>query len=307
MRKNPFLPIDSWFARLFERGSRSSAQDSFLLLRRLSPRVFPLPSRSDGYNLLSAFGREPFPDWFRGRDFVTMLSVPDYDIILLDLDGTLTDPTEEMISAAAYALKQFGIKERDPEKLKLFTTVPLLHCFEEHFGLTREQADQAFIHYWYYAGTFGVSKNRPYDGIPEMLQKLRDRGKTLCIATARQTKNVEQIVKALDLEKYFTIVLGASEDDSRRTKKMIIFDLLCQLPDHEEKNVIMVGDREVDITGARDNAIDSMAVTYGAEPVEDLLKHNPTYVVNSVSEMAAILLGEEPTASLHMSSSVSDT
>ncbi|MBN1556424.1 MAG: HAD hydrolase-like protein [Phycisphaerae bacterium] len=232
-----------------------------------------------------------------------MLSVPDYDIILLDLDGTLTDPTEEMISSAHYALKQFGIKERDPERMQLFTTVPLLHCFEDHFGLTREQADQAFIHYWYYAGTFGVSKNKPYDGVPEMLKTLHDQGKTLCIATARQTKNVEQILKALNLDHYFTIILGASEDESRRTKKMVIFDLLCDLPDHTDKNVIMVGDRVVDLIGARDNAIDSMAVTYGAEPVEDLMKLNPTYVANNVSEMAAILIGDEKPADLQPSNS----
>ncbi|MBN1942563.1 MAG: HAD hydrolase-like protein [Phycisphaerae bacterium] len=232
-----------------------------------------------------------------------MISMPDYQTILLDLDGTLTDPTEEMISSAKYALKQFGIKERDPERLNLFTTIPLLHCFEENFGLTREQADQAFIHYWYYAGTFGVGKNRPFDGVPEMLQKLHSQGKTLCIATARQTKNVEQILKTLNLDQYFTIIMGASEDESRRTKKMIIFDLLCDLPDHTGQNVIMVGDRTVDITGAKDNALDSMAVTYGAESVEDLLQLNPTYVVNNVSEMAAILLGEEETADLHMSGS----
>jgi phosphoglycolate phosphatase len=232
-----------------------------------------------------------------------MLSMTDYDIILLDLDGTLTDPTEEMISSARYALKQFGIKEHDPERLNLFTTVPLLHCFEDHFGLTREQADQAFIHYWYYAGTFGVGKNRPYDGVPEMIKKLYDQGKMLCVATARQTKNVEQILKTLNLDQYFSIIMGASEDESRRTKKMVIFDLLCDLPDHTDKNVIMVGDRVVDIAGARDNALDSMAITYGAEPVEDLLKLNPTYVVNNVREMAAILLGEEETAALHMSDS----
>lgn len=230
-----------------------------------------------------------------------MFSMTDYQIILLDLDGTLTDPTEEMISSAKYALKQFGIKERDPERLNLFTKVPLLHCFEDHFGLTREQADQAFIHYWYYAGTFGVGKNKPFDGIEEMLRRLCDQGKTLGIATARQTKNVEQIVKALNLDRYFKIIMGASEDESRRTKKMVIFDLLCELPDHGDQNAIMVGDRVVDIAGARDNGLDSMAVTYGAEPVEDLLKLNPTYVVNNVQEMASILLGEEETANLQVS------
>ncbi len=216
-----------------------------------------------------------------------------YHTIVFDLDGTLTDPTKEMISSARYALEQFDIRETDPERLKLFMQVPLLHCFEEHFGFSQEQADRAFIHYWYYAGTFGVKKNIPYKGIPEMLAKLHQQETTLCIATARKTKNVEQILKAANLDKYFSFVLGSSEDETRRTKKMILFDLLCELPEYSNEDVLMVGDRVVDLTGAQDNGIDSLAVTYGQEPAEALSRISPTYMVDSVEEMAAILLNEE--------------
>jgi phosphoglycolate phosphatase len=220
--------------------------------------------------------------------------MPDYKIILLDLDGTLTDPTQEMISSAQYALEQFGIRETNPEKLDLFTQVPLLNCFEEHFGLSRQQADQAFIHFWYYAGTFGINKNTPFPGVPEMLEQLCGKDKKLYVATARQTKNAEQILKALKLDRFFTIILGASEDDSRRTKKMVIFDLLCEIPEHARLKTIMVGDRVVDLQGAKDNGIDSMGVTYGAEPVEELAKIHPTYLVDTVEQMAGILLNEAP-------------
>jgi phosphoglycolate phosphatase len=229
----------------------------------------------------------------------------EYNIILFDLDGTLTDPTMEMIRSAQYALKHFDIEESDPERLNLVTEVPLLHCFEEHFGLTREQADQAFEHYWYYAGSFGVQNNRPYDGVPEMLEQLHRLGKRMCIATARKTRNAEQILKVTGLEKYFPHIMGASEsDESRRTKKMIIFDLLCSLPEHDDAEVVMVGDRVVDITGARDNNIDSIGVTYGQEPATEIIDAKPTYLANNVEEVAEILLDNEPTGSLRVESTV---
>ncbi len=219
--------------------------------------------------------------------------MPNYRTIVFDLDETLTEPTQEMISSASYDLEQFGIKETDPERLKLFTQVPLLHCFEEHFGLSQAQTDQAFIHYWYYAGIFGVKKNVPYEGIPSLLAKLHEKGTTLCIATARKTKNAEQILKTCNLDGYFAFVFGASEDETRRTKKMILFDLLCELPEYSSEDTLMVGDRVVDLSGAQDNGIDSMAVTYGQETVEDLSRTNPTYMVNNVKEMAGILLDEK--------------
>lgn len=218
--------------------------------------------------------------------------MPDFKIILFDLDGTVTNPQQEMISSAVYALEHFDITDIDPEKLKLFLTVPLLHCFEEDFGLTHDQANQAFQHYWYYASTFGVQKNIPYDGITELLRELKNRGKTLGVATARKTLNAQQIVKANKLDDFFDHIIGASDEDDRRTKKMIIFDLLCDVGEYEDDDVVMIGDRVVDIQGAHDNGISSIGVTYGQEPPEDIVKSNPTFLAHNVEELAAILLGD---------------
>lgn len=219
--------------------------------------------------------------------------MPDFKIILFDLDGTLTNPEQEMISSAVYALGHFGIEETDPEKLRLFLKVPLLHCFEEDFGLTHDQANQAFQHYWYYAGTFAVQKNTPYDGVPELLTELRKQNKQLSIATARKTHNARQIIKANKFEEFFDHVMGASDEDDRRTKKMIIFDLLCDIGEYKNEDVVMVGDRVVDIQGAHDNGIRSIGVTYGQESAEDILKAKPTFLVHNVEEMTAILLDSE--------------
>ncbi|MCK5114637.1 MAG: HAD hydrolase-like protein [Phycisphaerae bacterium] len=216
--------------------------------------------------------------------------MPEYKTILFDLDGTLTDPAKEMTASARYALEQFGVNDPEPEKMKLVTEIPLLHWFEEYFGMTQPQANQAFQHFWYYAGTFGVQKNRPYDGIRELLEELTARGALLCIATARKTANAHQILKATKMDHFFPHVMGSSNNDMRRSKKLVIFDLMCELPEDAGENAVMIGDRVVDITGAQANGMDSIGVTYGQEPAKDVINANPTYLVNNVSEMAAILL-----------------
>ncbi len=177
--------------------------------------------------------------------------------------------------------------------MKLVTEIPLLYYFEEYFGLTQAQANQAFQHYWYYAGTFGVQKNQPYDGVRELLEELSSRGAMLCIATARKTANAHQILKATKLDQFFPHVMGSSDNDMRRSKKLVIFDLMCELPDSAGESAVMIGDRVVDITGARDNGMDSIGVTYGQEPPEDIIKANPTYLANNVAEIAAVLLNNK--------------
>jgi phosphoglycolate phosphatase len=216
-----------------------------------------------------------------------------YSIILFDLDHTLSDPTDEMISAGRHALSQFGIVERNPDKLAAFANVPLLECFEQNFGLSHEQANRAFQLYWSHQATFGPKKNVVYPGVPEMLAELRRRDRTLCVATARATKNAEDVVKAIGLAKYFDLVLGACEDTSRQTKRMVIFDLLCHYPGHNHEDVLMVGDRVADIIGAKDNGIDVLAVTYGAGLEKQLREAEPTFLVHSVKDMARLLLDDD--------------
>jgi phosphoglycolate phosphatase len=216
-----------------------------------------------------------------------------FNIILFDLDNTLTDPFPEMIAAGQYALKQFDIHEEDPKKLELFTKVPLLECFEQHFGLTMEQANRAFNHYWHFQTTFGASKNRVYPGVVEMLQELHGMDKTLCVATARTDKNAVAVVKGTKLDSFFEVVVGTNEEISRQSKRMVIFDLLCHYPDHHHEEVVMVGDRVADIIGAKDNGIYSIGVTWGMDTEDELLDAGANVVAHSVEEMADLLTGRQ--------------
>jgi phosphoglycolate phosphatase len=214
----------------------------------------------------------------------------DHRIILFDLDGTITDPHNEIISAARYALKNFGITPDDPETLAHVSRKPLLQCFEESFGLTREQADQAFAHYWHYAGSLGVKENTLYAGMDDLLAALAEQGRTLCIATARKTRNAEQILRAVGQIDHFECIMGVDEEAGRRTKKMVIFDLLCQIGEYADHEVIMIGDRAIDIQGAHDNGIDSIGVNWGQETPEEVAAAEPTWQADTIAELSDILL-----------------
>ncbi|MBS3822025.1 MAG: HAD hydrolase-like protein [Planctomycetes bacterium] len=218
-----------------------------------------------------------------------------YPIILFDLDGTLTDPTMEIVKSAQYALHQFGVEESDPEKLRAFANTPLLQCFEQDFGLSADQADQAFEYYWHYAGSLALRDNRVYAGVPEMLEQLQADDRTLCVATARKTDNARKVLAAVGLKTFFPEhqVLGTDDNAARSNKKMVIFDLLCSLDEHHHEDVIMVGDRKSDLIGAYKNGVDSMAVTWGSETLDELKSAEPTCIAASVREMAQLLLAAQ--------------
>ena len=213
-----------------------------------------------------------------------------YDLILFDLDHTLTDPSEEMLASARYALAQFGVNEIPKQVMDRFLDSPLLAVFEQEFGMTLDQANQAFQHYWYYAGSMGLPKNIPYDGVCEMLAALQADGREMVICTARPLVMAERIVKAVHIDQYFTHIYGTCQDSQRQNKKLVIFDALMHYPHVAPERVVMVGDRTADIHGAQDNGVDSLGVVFGSETAEMLARAKPTYLVDTVKDMADILL-----------------
>ena len=128
----------------------------------------------------------------------------------------------------------------------------------------------------------------------KMLAELVADGRELAICTARPVSMAEKIVKAVGINQYFTHIYGTCEDSQRQNKKLVIFDALMHYPDLAPERVVMVGDRTADILGAKDNGVDSLAVVFGSETAEQLARVKPTYLVDTVADMADILLLRQP-------------
>jgi phosphoglycolate phosphatase len=212
----------------------------------------------------------------------------DYDLILFDLDGTLTDPWEGITKSVQYALAKIGIQEPDRHKLTAFIGPPLVESFGHFYHLSLEQAWLAVQYYREYFSEHGLYENGVYEGIPELLQALNDRKIALGVATSKPTFYSDTILRHFDLNKYFQVVVGSNMDGSRVLKAEVIASSIK--PFDRESQVLMVGDRCHDIEGARSNKIDSVAVAYGYGALDELQQAQPTYLVHTVEELAQLLL-----------------
>ena len=212
-----------------------------------------------------------------------------YDLVMFDLDGTLTDPREGITKSVQYALARFGIYEHDLDNLVKFIGPPLKDSFMKYYSLDERQAWQAVLAYREYFAEKGIFQNAVHPGIPELLHKLKKMGKKLAVATAKPTVYSEKIVEYFDLARYFSLVAGSNLDGTRVKKSEVIGYALEEAAGGVKSGAIMVGDREHDIIGARENGIDSIAVTFGYGAKEELEKARPTYLAGSVDELARIL------------------
>jgi phosphoglycolate phosphatase len=206
-----------------------------------------------------------------------------YNYILFDLDGTLTDPQEGIINSIQHALKRYGIEKKNQELIS-FIGPPLHHSFLEIFG-TEEKAFEAVAVYREYYATKGIFENMVYSGMPELLKELTTKNKTMFVATSKPTFFAEQIVKYYGISHHFKAVIGSNLDGTHTDKKEIIQTILDQLPGVNPSEILMIGDRKFDIIGAKHHAIDCASVTFGYGSIEELQAEQPAYIINTIEEL----------------------
>ena len=212
-----------------------------------------------------------------------------YRTILFDLDGTLTDPGLGITNSFAYALEKLGLEVPDRKELYTIIGPPLKDCIIDRYGFSDEAAENAVKIFREYFSTKGLFENEVYPGVPEMLQKLRDEGKKVILATSKPEPFTFRILERFDLMKYFDFVAGATMDSTRVKKADVIAYALesCGITDLSE--AVMIGDREHDIIGAKAHAMDSIGVLYGYGSREEHEKAGATRIAATVSELSAML------------------
>lgn len=212
-------------------------------------------------------------------------------VILFDMDGTLTESGEGITKSVQYALEKMGKPEPDIKKLRVFIGPPLLEQFMDYAGMNRDEADKAVSYYRERYLTRGMFENKPYPGIPEMLERLRENGFLLAIASSKTETTVLQILEHFQMRKYFAEVTGAEEHEKRNKKADVIEEALHRLGMSGSRDqVIMVGDKEHDVIGAGKTGISCVAVAYGYGTIEELRAAKPSKIVHTVKELEEYLL-----------------
>lgn len=186
-----------------------------------------------------------------------------YDVILFDLDGTLTDSAEGIVNCAEYALGAMGITEPDRNRLLRFIGPPLVDSFMDFYGMSREDALKAVALYRERFPVKGIFENRVYEGIPEALELLKKSGKRLAVATSKPEVYAKRILEHFELAEYFEAVTGAELSGERNAKSEVIEECLKRLGNPDKDTVLMVGDRKHDVIGAKACGVDCAGVKFG--------------------------------------------
>ena len=221
---------------------------------------------------------------------MSMLTHPrDAEFIFLDLDGTLSDPSEGITGGVIHALKRFGIHEEDRKKLFPFIGPPLYASFMEHYGFSKEDAYRAVTYFQEYYSTRGWQENVPYAGIKDLLQLWAAEGRKLILATSKPEVFALRILERFDMAKDFLLIAGGDIEETRVHKDEVIAYAKQKLALADDGPAVMIGDTKYDVLGAAKHGIPTIGVTYGFGARAMLEDAGAAWVVESVPELATLM------------------
>ena len=206
--------------------------------------------------------------------------------ILIDLDGTLTDPKVGITTSARYGLEKIGHPISDEINIDWIIGPPLKASLAKILNVEADHvlAEQALMGYRERFAVKGLYENHVFEGVAETLAELKRRGYRLFVATAKPTVYAKQILEHFDLAQYFTDIYG-SELNGERTNKAELIQYILEQQKLQADQCLMVGDREHDIFGARQNGIETIAVSYGYGSQEELAVAQPKYKIDRFNQL----------------------
>ncbi|MDD4120384.1 MAG: HAD-IA family hydrolase [Clostridia bacterium] len=204
--------------------------------------------------------------------------------ILFDLDGTLVNTFDDLADATNYAMEMTGNPIVPDHKMRKFIgdgVVSLVGCaLGDNNQTDRKLAGSYFIDYYLSHLTY---KTRPYEGIEELINKLKQEGYKLGVVTNKRHSAAVMIIDYFFPDK-FHYVIGENKIIPRKPAPDMVLIALKELKARKE-DCIFIGDSEIDFKTYIGAEITGITCLYGFCPENELLSLNPENFVHSAKEL----------------------
>lgn len=209
----------------------------------------------------------------------------DKELYIFDMDGTILNTIDDIAGAINYVLDIHGYPRRTVDEVKSFVGNGLKRALELSLpdGVAGDVLNQLFTELVAYYNEHSNIMTRPYEGIVEVINKLREQGKIVAVVS---NKRVEAVRDLCDIyfAGCFDMALGDQDGIARKPAP----DMTNMVIEHYgilKDKCVYIGDSDVDLMTARNTEIDCIAVTWGFRTREFLVEHGATMIIDRPEEL----------------------
>lgn len=211
-------------------------------------------------------------------------------MILIDLDGTITDSIPGILRCLRQALPTLDMQDLTDEELQTWLGPPLRVTLLERYGRSETDLDRFVEAYRaeYFGG--GEYEFTVFPGMAELLADAAESNASLVLATAKPIESATRVLTRAGLIDHFDVISGTELDLMRQDKPSIIEHGVTQLgrtmPD---VIAVMIGDRKEDVLGAQHHGITSVGVAWGYADPGELEAVRPDHIVTTANDLRGVL------------------
>ena len=210
-----------------------------------------------------------------------------YQTYIFDLDGTLLDTLGDLAASVNYAMRTHGMPEHSVDEVCRFVGNGVRRLMERAVpgGAVHPAFEAAFATFRRHYMEHSLDTTRPYEGIPEMLQELKRRGRHTAVVSNKFDAATKELCRHF-FPDTIDVAVGEHEAEGIRKKPApdTVLQALSQLGVGQE-GAVYVGDSDVDIQTARNSGLPCISVLWGFRDREFLLAHGAETFVSQPSEL----------------------
>ena len=212
-------------------------------------------------------------------------------LVIFDLDGTLLNTVEDLGHAANYALQKNEFATHTMASYPFFVGNGVVRLIErvlpeDHRNV--ETVDKLLKDFKEYYNEHCTDCTKPYDGMPELLQDLRDKGVKIAVASNKYQLAVDRIISHFFPDINFVAVEGQKEGVNVKPDPSIVFAILAKAKVTKQET-LYVGDSGIDMETARRACVDSAGVTWGFRSQKELTEHFANCIIHRPVEILDVV------------------
>lgn len=208
---------------------------------------------------------------------------------IFDLDGTLLDTLQDLAAAVNFALRKNGMEEHSIDDIRRFVGNGVRKLIERAVpnGSKNLRFDDVFTDFRSYYMEHSLDATKPYDGIPEILQEMKQRGCKMAVVSNKMMAATQELVAHFFPE--IQVAIGENEAEGIRKKPApdMVFEALHRL-DAEAETAVYIGDSDVDIQTAKNAGVPCISVLWGFRNREFLLEHGAQRFIERPLEIIGV-------------------
>lgn len=208
--------------------------------------------------------------------------MPTYKALIFDWDGTLFDSTADIVNALQQAFADMSLPVPQREACRHVIGLSLPHAMRFLYPALPEAEYPQLVEHYRRHYLKRDQEIALFDGVVEALQRYREQGYFLAVATGKSRAGLDRALAVSGLGPLFDITRCADETFSKPHPEMLlqILDVLGL----NASEALMVGDTSHDMQLARNAGTAAAAVTYGAHPRGELEVFAPVFIADTFRE-----------------------